>query len=163
MPLPNRVTPFADLMADTVRGLLMGNRGGRIHDAARKLGSRRWASKQWICCVLDFKGRQRKVWGNGYTESGQSAGDGNGFKLGGVRAGSGAVAGAHVVEGNVAFGNKMNGFDENGSNGGVSKLTLNNNTAYKDHPHGPAPRELAAGRIPDTPRHRFINRLLIEP
>ncbi|MBQ0818678.1 hypothetical protein KBI52_00050, partial [Microvirga sp. HBU67558] len=31
-----------------------------------------------------------------------------------------------------AFGNKMNGFDENGSNGGVSKLTLYNNTAYNN-------------------------------
>ena len=46
----------------------MGNRGGRIHDAQRKLGSRRWSSKQWICCVLDFNGRHRKVWGDSYTE-----------------------------------------------------------------------------------------------
>ncbi len=46
----------------------MGNRGGRIHDAQRKLTARRWASKQWICCVLDFKDRHRKVWGDGYTE-----------------------------------------------------------------------------------------------
>jgi hypothetical protein len=29
---------------------------------------RRWASRQWICCVLDFKGRQRDVWGRFYTE-----------------------------------------------------------------------------------------------
>jgi hypothetical protein len=72
------------------------------------------------------------AWGNGWTVDGKPGGDGNGFKLGGVRDGSGAVAGAHVVEGNVAFGNKMNGFDENGSNGGVSKLTLNNNTAYNN-------------------------------
>ncbi len=39
----------------------------------------------------------------------------------------------------------------------------NNCAAYGDHPHGPAPREVGAGRIPDTPRHRFINRLLVEP
>ncbi|MBO1915597.1 hypothetical protein J4G37_63565, partial [Microvirga sp. 3-52] len=32
----------------------------------------------------------------------------------------------------MAFGNKMNGFDENGSNGGVSKLTVYNNTAYNN-------------------------------
>jgi hypothetical protein len=25
-------------------------------------------SRQWICCVLDFKGRQRNVWGRYYTE-----------------------------------------------------------------------------------------------
>lgn len=46
----------------------MGNRGGRIHDAHRKLGLRRWSSKQWICCVLDFNNRHRKVWGDSYTE-----------------------------------------------------------------------------------------------
>ena len=46
----------------------MGNRGGRLHDARRKLGSRRWASRQWICCKLDFNDRQRKVWGEGYSE-----------------------------------------------------------------------------------------------
>lgn len=68
MPLANRVTPFADLIADPGRGLLLGNRGGRIHDRARRLGTRRWASKQWICCVLDFKNRHRRVWGDSYTE-----------------------------------------------------------------------------------------------
>ncbi len=46
----------------------MGNRGGRIHDANKKLAARRWSSKQWICCVLDFNGRHRKVWGDSYTE-----------------------------------------------------------------------------------------------
>jgi len=38
----------------------------------------------------------------------------------------------------------------------------NNVTAYNDHPAGPAPREAGQGRIPDTPRHRFINRLLVD-
>jgi hypothetical protein len=46
----------------------MGNRGGRFHTDAKTLTARRWASKQWICCVLDFKGRQRDVWGRFYTE-----------------------------------------------------------------------------------------------
>src|SRR5689334_12922266 len=68
MPLQNRVTPFGDLVATAGRGLFMGNRGGRIHDAARKLGRRRWASPAWICCRLSFKGRHRRVWGDGYTE-----------------------------------------------------------------------------------------------
>ncbi len=67
MPLQNRVTPFGELTIDLARGLLMGNRGGRIHNDQREL-KRRWASKQWICCVLDFKGRQRDVWGRYYTE-----------------------------------------------------------------------------------------------
>jgi len=68
MPLQNRVTPFAELIVSPTRGMMMGNRGGRIHDAARNLGARRWASKQWICCKLDFKNRQRRVWGDSYTE-----------------------------------------------------------------------------------------------
>ena len=68
MTLQNRVTPFADIVSDPARGLLMGNRGGRIHEGARKLTARRWASKQWICCVLDFKNRHRAVWGDSYTE-----------------------------------------------------------------------------------------------
>jgi hypothetical protein len=68
MPLQSRVDPFGHLFASPARGLMMGNRGGRIHDGGRQLGARRWASKQWICCVLDFKDRRRKVWGDSYTE-----------------------------------------------------------------------------------------------
>jgi hypothetical protein len=68
MPLQNRVSPFGDLAAVTARGLFMGNRGGRIHTDARTLTARRWASRQWICCVLCFKDRQRDVWGRFYTE-----------------------------------------------------------------------------------------------
>ncbi len=68
MPLQNRVTPFGDLVATPVRGLFLGNRGGRFHTDARTLTARRWASRQWICCVLDFKARHRDVWGRFYTE-----------------------------------------------------------------------------------------------
>jgi hypothetical protein len=68
MPLPNRADPFGNLFADPARGLLMGNRGGRLHDDAQKLGARRWASKQWICCNLEFNDRHRDVWGEGYSE-----------------------------------------------------------------------------------------------
>ncbi len=68
MPLQNRVTPFGELIATPARGLFFGNRGGRFHSNAKKLTARRWASRQWICCVLDFKGRQRDVWGRFYTE-----------------------------------------------------------------------------------------------
>ena len=68
MTLPNRVDPFGELFADPARGLLFGNRGGRFHRDDRTLATRRWASRQWICCVLDFKGRQRDVWGRYYTE-----------------------------------------------------------------------------------------------
>ena len=69
MALQNRVTPFGELVAVPQHGAFMGNRGGRFHDPdTRTLGSRRWASKRWICCRLTFKERHRKVWGNGYTE-----------------------------------------------------------------------------------------------
>ena len=68
MPLPNRVDPFGNLFADASRGLLFGNRGGRFHRDGQTLGARRWVSRRWICCRLDFKGRHRDVWGRGYTE-----------------------------------------------------------------------------------------------
>ena len=64
----NRVSPFGELCAFCARGLFMGNRGGRFHTDAKTLTARRWASRQWICCVLDFKGRRRDVWGRFYTE-----------------------------------------------------------------------------------------------
>jgi hypothetical protein len=68
MPLQNRVDPFGELFATPARGTMLGNRGGKFHTGDRGLTTRRWASRQWICCVLDFKGRQRDVWGRYYTE-----------------------------------------------------------------------------------------------
>jgi hypothetical protein len=68
MPLQNRVNPFGELFADSARGLLFGNRGGRFHADDRTLTQRHWVSRTWICCVLQFKGRHRDVWGRSYTE-----------------------------------------------------------------------------------------------
>ena len=68
MTLQNRVSPFGDLFAASARGTLMGNRGGRFHTGDKTLTKRRWTSRQWICCVLEFKSRQRNVWGHYYTE-----------------------------------------------------------------------------------------------
>lgn len=69
MPLQNRVDPFGFLHAVSARGLFMGNRGGCFHRADRTLKDRRWASRQWIICVLDFKGRKRALMQPGlYTE-----------------------------------------------------------------------------------------------
>ncbi len=68
MPLQNRVSPFGELLAVPARGTLFGNRGGRFHTDARTLTVRRWVSRRWICCVLEFKGRHRDVWGRFYTE-----------------------------------------------------------------------------------------------
>jgi hypothetical protein len=68
MPLQNRISPFGDLCALSARGTLMGNRGGRLHDAQRKLTARRWLTRAWICCKLEFNNRHRNVWGDSYTE-----------------------------------------------------------------------------------------------
>jgi hypothetical protein len=68
MPLQNRVDPFGELFATPARGLFFGNRGGKFHRDDRTLGARRHVTRAWICCQLKFKGRQRKVWGRGYTE-----------------------------------------------------------------------------------------------
>ena len=68
MPLQSRVDPFGELFADSARGTLFGNRGGRFHTDDRMLTPRRWVSRTWICCVLDFKNRHRDVWGHSYTE-----------------------------------------------------------------------------------------------
>ena len=70
MPLQNRVSPFGSIERHPARGLMMGNRGGRMHDAAtRTLTTRRWASKRWIVCVTAFRGRQRRVMSpDSYTE-----------------------------------------------------------------------------------------------
>ncbi len=66
-PLPNRVTPFGDIVADEGRGLFMGNRGV-LHDADRRL-VRYSQVRRWIICVLEFRGRHRRVMTPGsYTE-----------------------------------------------------------------------------------------------
>ena len=68
-PLQNRVDPFGEIVATPERGLLMGNRGGCFHDNAQKLTRARWTSRQWISCVLEFKGRKRGLMQPGlYTE-----------------------------------------------------------------------------------------------
>jgi hypothetical protein len=67
MPLQNRVSPFGELLAVPARGTLFGNRGGRFHTDAKTLTARRWTSRRWICCVLEFKGRHHDVWGRRYT------------------------------------------------------------------------------------------------
>jgi len=67
-PLRNRVDPFGAFHAVAARGAVMGNRGGRLHDAHRRLTARRWTSRRWIVCVCAFRRRRREVWGDGYTE-----------------------------------------------------------------------------------------------
>lgn len=59
MALQNRVTPFGEIVAVSARGGFTGNRG-IIHDPATKsLLRRRWTTRAWICCTLDWKGVRR--------------------------------------------------------------------------------------------------------
>jgi hypothetical protein len=61
MPLQNRVTPFGEIVAISQRGMFTGNRG-IIHDPATKtLLKRRWATKTWLVCSCEYKGRRRAV------------------------------------------------------------------------------------------------------
>jgi hypothetical protein len=57
MPLRNRVTPLGALIASPARGLVYGNRGC-LHDASGVI-RRQHATKRWIACQLEFRGRQR--------------------------------------------------------------------------------------------------------
>jgi hypothetical protein len=68
-PLQNRVTPWGEIVATWHRGLFTGNRG-IIHDPrTRTLLARRWASKAWLTCVCEFRGRRREVMsGRSWTE-----------------------------------------------------------------------------------------------
>jgi hypothetical protein len=68
MPLRNRVLPDGEIVAVPARGTFMGNRGGVMHNDRREI-VRPYASRQWITCVLEFKGRRRVVMSpNRYTE-----------------------------------------------------------------------------------------------
>jgi hypothetical protein len=68
MPLQNRVDPFGSIFRTSARGMMMGNRGGALHSADREI-VRRYKSRRWIVCVLEFRGRHRIVMSrNRYTE-----------------------------------------------------------------------------------------------
>ena len=61
MPLQNRVLPTGEIAAIPDRGMFVGNRG-IIHDPATKtLLRKRWSTDAWLTCVLEFRGRRRKV------------------------------------------------------------------------------------------------------
>src|SRR6201995_2396133 len=63
MPLQNRVLPTGEIVAIPERGMFTGNRG-IIHDPATKtLLRKRWSCPAWLICVLEFRGRRRKVMG----------------------------------------------------------------------------------------------------
>jgi hypothetical protein len=60
MPLQNRVDPAGEMLRTHARGTMMGNRGGVIHNSEREI-TRRFRSRRWITCVLEFRGRHRIV------------------------------------------------------------------------------------------------------
>ena len=67
MPKQNRVTPFSTLIAASARGTLTGNRGC-LHDDHEQI-RRQFRGQRWIICLLDFKGRKRRIMTPGrYTE-----------------------------------------------------------------------------------------------
>lgn len=59
-PLQNRMTPAGALEAVSARGLYTGNRGV-LHDDAYNVLPARWKHRNWIICVLEFKGRHREI------------------------------------------------------------------------------------------------------
>jgi hypothetical protein len=67
MTLRNRVTPLGEIVAHPARGLVYGNRGC-LHDADGRV-VRNAATRRWIACRLEFKGRRRALLQAGrYTE-----------------------------------------------------------------------------------------------
>jgi hypothetical protein len=58
VPRQNRVTPLGELIAVPDRGLVYGNRGC-LHDDYGRI-RRRWATKRWIACRLEFRGWHRE-------------------------------------------------------------------------------------------------------
>lgn len=68
MPRRNRVTPFGEIVALSMRGMFMGNRG-RLHDEHGCIGSRGWTTLGWVTCRLEYKGIRRQLMAPGeYTE-----------------------------------------------------------------------------------------------
>jgi parallel beta-helix repeat protein len=78
------------------------------------------------------------------------SGDGNGFKLGG-----GGTGGYNIVKQNIAYGNKRNGFDSNGTGGN----RFYNNIAYNNTNFGFEDGWKDAPCTPATCQQTFINNI----
>jgi hypothetical protein len=61
MPLQNRVLPSGEIVAIADRGTFVGNRGIIHNPTTRTLLKKRWSTDAWLTCVLEFRGRRRKV------------------------------------------------------------------------------------------------------
>src|SRR5262249_48515672 len=58
VPWKNRVTPMVELVAESGRGLVYGNRGC-LHDEKGRI-RRSHNGKRWIACRLEFRGWRRR-------------------------------------------------------------------------------------------------------
>jgi hypothetical protein len=61
MPLQNRVLPTGEIVAHPARGMFTGNRGIIHNPATKTLLRKRWSTDAWLTCVLEFRGRRRRV------------------------------------------------------------------------------------------------------
>ena len=59
MPFRNRVTPHGEIISTPERGTLYGNRGVLHNDRGEVI--RASGHRAWIACVLEFKGRRRRL------------------------------------------------------------------------------------------------------
>ena len=59
MPYQNRVDPWGNIHAEKSRGMFLGNRGVLHNENQQIIASHR--IKGWVTCLLEFKGRKRKV------------------------------------------------------------------------------------------------------
>lgn len=63
MAFNNRVDPFGAVHGVPARGLFTGNRGSLHDPATATLTRRRWTTRAWICCALEWRGRRRQPMG----------------------------------------------------------------------------------------------------
>jgi len=67
MPLQNRVDPWGNIIENTARGTLLGNRG-ILHNEKKQI-VKTYQHQGWVTCSLKFKNRKRKLMTPGnYTE-----------------------------------------------------------------------------------------------
>ena len=64
MPLQNRVTPFGEIVAVLRRAALSpAIAASSTIPRPRRCSSKRWATRAWIICLCEFRGRKREVMG----------------------------------------------------------------------------------------------------
>jgi hypothetical protein len=67
MTLQNRVNPWENCISILLKAMLMGNRGGRLHNSNKQI-IKQWATQSWIHCLTTFGNIKREVFGDSYSE-----------------------------------------------------------------------------------------------